>query len=175
MNEQIHFPFCSCDEPAPLPRRRARVGFVAEDAIEIIERPRTRGPLLNRPELVVEYLREVSAWRPQQEKFWVCPVNRKNYALGRHLLSIGTATSALAHPREVFRIAIACAATGIICAHNHPSGDPAPSAADVQLTRQLREAARAVDIDLIDHVILGDPVADPRSVGWYSFRQAGVI
>lgn len=171
-DEQIFLPFF---EPEPTRPRRARVGFVAEDTLEIQERPRVRGPILNRPELVVEYLREVSAWRPQQEKFWVCPVNRKNYAIGRHLLTLGTATSALAHPREVFRIAIAAAATGVICAHNHPSGDPAPSAADVQLTRQLREAARAVDIDLIDHVILGRADCDPHGVGFYSFRQAGVI
>ena len=59
--------------------------------------------------------------------------------------------------------------------HNHPSGDPAPSSADVQVTRQLREAARALDIELLDHVILGQPAADPRGLGWYSFRQAGLL
>lgn len=175
MNKQIHFPFCSCDQPAPLPRRSPRVELVMEDGLEIAERPRVRGPILNRPELVVEYLGEVAQWRPQQEKFWVVPLDRKNRAIGRHLLTLGTLTSALGHPREVFRICIASAAAAVICAHNHPSGDPAPSAADVQLTRQLREASRAVDIDLVDHVILGDAAADPRAVGWYSFRQSGVI
>lgn len=55
------------------------------------------------------------------------------------------------------------------------SGDPAPSAADVQVTRQLREAARAIDIELLDHVVLGRPEADPRSVGHYSFREAGIL
>lgn len=172
-DEQQFFPFCSSDSPPP--RRRARVELVMEDGLELAERPRVRGPILNRPELVVEYLREVAQWRPQQEKFWVVPLDRKNRAIGRHLLTLGTLTSALGHPREVFRICIASAAAAVICAHNHPSGDPAPSAADVQLTRQLREAARAVDIDLIDHVVLGDVSADPRGVGWYSFRQAGVI
>lgn len=173
-SEQQFFPFCSCDEPRA--RRRERVGFVAEDAgLELVERPRTRGPLLNRPELVADYLRPDLAWRPAQEKFYVLPVDRKNRSLGKYLLSIGTLTSTCAAPREVFRVAIATAAAAVICAHSHPSGDPAPSAADVQLTRQLREAARAVDIELIDHVILGDAAADPRAVGWYSFRQAGVI
>lgn len=146
-----------------------------EDGLEIAERPRVRGPILNRPELVVEYLGEVAQWRPQQEKFYVLPLDRKNRAHGKYLLSVGTLTSTCAHPREVFRVAIACSAAAVICAHNHPSGDPAPSAADVQLTRQLREAAKAVDIELLDHVILGDAAADPRAVGWYSFRQAGVI
>ncbi|MBL9209843.1 MAG: hypothetical protein JNL92_05205, partial [Opitutaceae bacterium] len=55
------------------------------------------------------------------------------------------------------------------------SGDPAPSAADVQITRQLREAAKVIDIDLMDHVIIGDPKADPHGVGHYSFRAAGIL
>ncbi len=59
--------------------------------------------------------------------------------------------------------------------HNHPSGDPAPSAADVQVTRQLRDAAKAVDIELLDHVIVGRPVADPRGLGYHNFREAGVL
>jgi DNA repair protein RadC len=79
------------------------------------------------------------------------------------------------HPREVFREAIRAAASAIICAHNHPSGDPAPSAADIRVTRQLREAALTVEIDLLDHVIVGSPVADPAGVGWYSFRSAGLL
>jgi DNA repair protein RadC len=174
MNEQTFFPFCSCDEPAPS-SRRARVGLACEDTIEIIERPRVRGPLLNKPELVAQYLAADLAWRPSQEKFFVIPVDRKNKSLGKYLLSLGTLTSTCAAPREVYRIAIATAAAAVICAHNHPSGDPAPSAADAQLTRQLREAARAIDIELVDHVILGDAAADPRGVGFYSFRQAGVI
>ena len=85
------------------------------------------------------------------------------------------ATSALAHPREVFRCAIREAATGVVCVHNHPSGDPAPSAADLQITRQLREAAKAVDIELLDHVIIGREGADPQGRGYYSFREAGIL
>jgi DNA repair protein RadC len=57
----------------------------------------------------------------------------------------------------------------------HPSEDPAPSAADVQVTRQLREASRAVDIDLLDHVIIGRAAADPAGLGYYSFRTAGLL
>jgi DNA repair protein RadC len=66
-------------------------------------------------------------------------------------------------------------ATAIVCAHNHPSGDPAPSAADIQATRLLREAARAMDIDLLDHVIIGRSECDPRAVGYFSFRGAGML
>ncbi len=59
--------------------------------------------------------------------------------------------------------------------HNHPSGDPSPSAADIQLTRQLREAAAAVDIPRLGHVIIGRRGADPLGRGYYSFRDAGLL
>ncbi|HXA15049.1 MAG TPA: JAB domain-containing protein, partial [Opitutaceae bacterium] len=81
----------------------------------------------------------------------------------------------LVHPREVFRAAIREGAAAIICAHNHPSGDPMPSAADLQVTRQLREAAKIVDIILLDHVIIGRAAADPSGTGHYSFRTTGLL
>lgn len=131
-------------------------------------------PLLNRPELVRDHLAPHYTGL-QIEKFWVLCLNRKNRLIKQVEITSGTATSSLAHPREVFREAIRHGATAVICAHNHPSGDPAPSTADMQLTRQLRDAAHAVDIDLIDHVVLGRVATDPSGVGFYSFRQAGVI
>lgn len=109
------------------------------------------------------------------EKFWVLCLNRKNRLLRRHEATSGTASSSLVHPREVFREAIRAGASAVICVHNHPSGDPAPSAADIQVTRQLREAARAVDIELLDHVIVGRSSVDPAGRGYYSFRDAGVL
>jgi len=109
------------------------------------------------------------------EKFWVLCLNRKNRLLRQHEATSGTANSSLVHPREVFREAIRHGASAVICLHNHPSGDPAPSAADIQVTRQLREAARAVDIDLLDHVIVGRVASDPAGQGYYSFRDAGLL
>lgn len=109
------------------------------------------------------------------EKFWVLCLDRKNRLLREVELTSGTATSTLAHPREVFREAVRHGATALICAHNHPSGDPQPSSADTRLTRQLRDAAAAMDIPLLDHVILGLPAADPAARGYYSFREAGVL
>jgi DNA repair protein RadC len=131
-------------------------------------------PLLNRPELVAEFM-QPHVHGLEIEKFWVICLNRKNRLKKLVELTRGTATSSLAHPREVFRVAIQHASTAVICCHNHPSGDPAPSAADAQLTRQLRDAARAIDIELVDHVVLGTVVHDPRAVGWFSFRQAGSL
>ena len=109
------------------------------------------------------------------EKFWVLCLNRKSRLLKRIELTSGTATAALAHPREVFRAAIRESSTGVVCAHNHPSGDPAPSAPDMHATRMIREASKAVDIDFTDHVILGRPEADPLNKGYFSFREAGIL
>jgi len=109
------------------------------------------------------------------EKFWIICLNRKYRLLKRAEITSGTATSSLAHPREVFREAIRCNASAIVAAHNHPSGDPAPSKADLEITRQLRSAAEIVGIELLDHVIIGQPGADPHRLGYYSFRDAGLL
>ena len=109
------------------------------------------------------------------EKCWVLSLNRRNRLLGLQEVSSGTATSSLLHPREVFRIALKHAAPAAIVAHNHPSGDPAPSPADRAVTRQLTEAGRVLGVDLLDHVIIGRPEADPAGKGWFSFGEAGLI
>lgn len=147
---------------------------VMEIARRVVVQRQGAEPLLDRADRAADYLQPLARGVPV-EKFWVLCLNRKNRLLKCVEVTSGTATSALAHPREVFRAAILAGAAAMICAHNHPSGDPAPSAADVQVTRQLREAARAVDIDLHDHVIVGRLDADPRGRGYYSFREAGLI
>jgi len=131
-------------------------------------------PVLNRPELIYQHFRRQIIGL-DVEKFWVLCLNRKNRLIRQVEVTSGTATSSLAHPREVFREAIRHGATAVVCAHNHPSGDPAPSAADIQVTRQLRDAAKAVDIDLLDHLVIGIAAADPQGRGYYSFREAGLI
>ncbi|HAY99875.1 MAG TPA: hypothetical protein DCY38_03715, partial [Opitutae bacterium] len=70
---------------------------------------------------------------------------------------------------------IRLSASGIIAVHNHPSGDPATSRADIQVTRQLRESAKVIGIDLLDHIIVGHKKHDPQGLGYYSFNEAGLI
>lgn len=147
---------------------------VMEIARRVLSQQGGETPLLNRADLVASYLQSV-VHGLVVEKFWVLCLNRKNRLMRRVEISSGTATAALAHPREVFREAIRESASAVICAHNHPSGDPAPSSADLHLTRQLREAAKAVDIDLLDHVIVGRAAADPAGRGYYSFRETGLL
>jgi len=147
---------------------------IMELARRALDQRRGESPLLNRADLVAACLEPIAAGL-EIEKFWVLCLNRRNRLIKRVEVSSGIATSALAHPREVFRAAIRESATAVVCAHNHPSGDPAPSSADLQLTRQLREAAQAIDIPMLDHVVLGSVGADPLRKGYYSFREAGML
>jgi DNA repair protein RadC len=147
---------------------------VMEIARRILSEQGEEQPLLDRPDRILAHLHPIAAGL-EVEKFWVLCLNRRNRLLKRVELTSGTANATLAHPREVFRIAVREGASAIVCAHNHPSGDPTPSAPDVQITRLLREAARTIDIALLDHLILGRPLADPTGKGYYSFRESGVI
>ena len=131
-------------------------------------------PLLDTAQQAADFIRPLTHGL-LVEKFWVLSLNRRNRLLRCTEITSGTATNTLAHPREVFREAIKESAAAVLCAHNHPSGDPAPSAADIRMTRQLREASHAVDIALLDHLILGQATADPVGLGYYSFRTAGLV
>jgi DNA repair protein RadC len=147
---------------------------VMEVARRVVGQQTGEAPLLNRMELVLAYLQSFVAGL-EVEKFWVLCLDRKNRLIKRIEITSGTANATLAHPREVFRAAIRESASAVVCAHNHPSGDPTPSAPDLQATRQLRAAAQAVDIDLIDHIIVGRAGADPSGRGYFSFREAGIL
>ncbi len=145
-----------------------------ELARRVLGQQNGEAPTLGRADLVAAYFQPIATGL-DVEKFWVLCLNRKNRLLKRVEATSGTATNSLVHPREVFREAIRGGAAAVICVHNHPSGDPTPSAADVQVTRQLRDAAKIVCIDLLDHVIVGRAAVDPNGQGYYSFRSAGIL
>ena len=151
-----------------------QLATLTEIARRIMDTSRQESPLLNRADLIAAFMGPIATGL-EIEKFWVLCLNRKNRLIKRVEVTSGTATSALAHPREVFRAAVRESATAIVCVHNHPSGDPAPSAPDMNVTRMLREASKAVDIQLVDHVIVGRAASDPLSKGWFSFREAGIL
>lgn len=131
-------------------------------------------PLMDSPVRIFDWLRPIAEGEAV-EKFWVLSLNRKNRLLRCEAVTSGTATASLVHPREVFREAIRNSASALVCAHNHPSGDPSPSQADIRATRQLREAAKVVQLDLLDHVIIGQAEHDPNGTGYYSFAEAGLL
>jgi DNA repair protein RadC len=134
----------------------------------------TSGVMLNQPDNIFRLL-QPECRLLNQEHFFVLCLNRKNRLLKKVTVTTGTASNCLVHPREVFAPAIIANASAIVVAHNHPSGDPAPSRADIQVTRQLREAAKVIGIDLLDHIVIGDRSNDPQGLGYYSFDDAGLI
>ncbi len=126
------------------------------------------------PEKVYEYLRPY-VMGLEVEKFWTLCLNRKNRLIKCVEVTSGTATSSLVHPREVYREAIRLGSSAIIVVHNHPSGDPSPSSADIRVTRQLSKAAEVVGIALLDHVITGEPAYTEDKQGFYSFNDNGLL
>ena len=106
-----------------------------------------------------------------QESFQVVLLNAKNRVLNRVLVTLGIADASLVHPREVFRMAIIENSAAIVLVHNHPSGDPTPSAEDLRITKQLVEAGKILDIKVLDHVIIGRP--SDGSTGHMSLRESG--
>jgi DNA repair protein RadC len=130
---------------------------------------------IDSPAKVLAYMAGAHDEDPTVEWLHVIPLDRKNHPLGRAVVTRGTATSSLLHPREVFKPVILAGGTGFMIAHNHPSGDPSPSSADIQITRVIREAARIMQIDFFDHIIIGQPAADPAGRGYFSFSEAGLV
>ncbi len=102
----------------------------------------------------------------KQEEFHIVTLDTKNQVINTHQITVGTLDSSLVHPREVFRAAIRDAAAVILLVHNHPSGDPTPSRADLAVTERLVQAGEHIGIKVLDHIILGNPNAlSLRAVG----------
>lgn len=101
--------------------------------------------------LCCEIWRELDA---DIESFLVIALNARNRVTGYKVVSQGSQTQCLLHPREVFRAAIALGAATIVVAHNHPSGDPSPSDEDIELTHRLRDAGAILGIPVLDHVVI---------------------
>ncbi len=91
-----------------------------------------------------------------REHFVVMLLDTKNRVIGFNVVAVGTIDSALVSPRETFKPALLANATAIIVAHNHPSGDPTPSPEDIAVTRQLVAAGKLLDIEVLDHLIIGE-------------------
>ncbi len=110
-----------------------------------------------------------------REVFWMLPLNRRNQLLRMPTeVSRGLADASLVHPREVFMAAIRCGAVGVVLAHNHPSGDPTPSAEDIGITRQIVQAGEILGIEVLDHVILGQ-AREAGGSDYTSLREAGLV
>ena len=132
---------------------------------------REESPVLDNPATVVNFVRESNRLK-NVEAFQVLLLNTRKKLIRIEEISEGTLDTLLVHPREVFRAAISANAAGIILVHNHPSGDPTPSEADIKVTRDLIRAGQLLKIDVVDHVIIGCATAE-RAKDYASLRELG--
>jgi DNA repair protein RadC len=133
--------------------------------------------ILDSPESTFTFWKNVIETKPEfeadKETLVVILLDAKLRPRAYHQVALGSVNECAAYPREIFRPVIISAAYAFVLAHNHPSGHPIPSQADTSITRQLREGAALLQVQFLDHVIVGDPrVSAPP---FYSFRDAGIL
>ena len=122
---------------------------------------------LNSGILIYDYFKDILNYKEQEYFYCVYLDNKGNY-IDKKCLFIGTLNSSMIHPREIFKEAYLLSANGIICVHNHPSGDSTPSKEDMMTTRKIQEIGIIHGINLIDHVIIGNG-------NYYSFYEDGKL
>lgn len=123
--------------------------------------------ILKTPSQIYNYIKSELIFK-NQEYFYCLYVNTKKELIERKLLFMGTVNKSIVHPREVFKHAYLCSASGIICVHNHPSGDVSPSIEDINLTNNLVDIGCVNGIPIVDHIIVGKD-------NYYSFYEDGKI
>ncbi|MBJ7317546.1 MAG: DNA repair protein RadC [Brevundimonas sp.] len=126
-----------------------------------------RRPVVSSWSCLIAYVRSALAHAPR-EQFRALYLDRKNVLLRDEFLAEGTVDHAPVYPREVIRRALEVSASALILVHNHPSGDPTPSRADIEMTRQINDAARVFGLQVHDHLVIGRQ-------GTASFKQLGLI
>jgi DNA repair protein RadC len=133
--------------------------------LRALEHPLRQRALLTSSEAVRTYLRARLAALPR-EVFHVLFLDKRNQLIADERMGTGTVDHAPVYPREVVRRALELSASALVLAHNHPSGDPTPSRADIDMTKQVVDAARVLQIAVHDHmVVAGDQVASLRALG----------
>jgi len=140
------------------------------------ETPPAEQPIAASPEGIDAWLRPLLAtslrYNPDQENLIVILFSVRLRPIGFEVISNGSLDTLLVHAREVFKPAIVLGAYAIAIVHNHPSGDPTPSDADIKVTRDLIRAGQLLKIDVLDHVVLGKPTPE-RPTGFVSLREMG--
>lgn len=145
----------------------ADLGRIRALAIALARAEACQRPVLSSWTALVAYLRAALAHAPR-EQFRVLYLDKRNILLREELRADGSVDHAPVYPREVIRRALELSASAMILVHNHPSGDPTPSRADIDMTRKIVDAARVFDIQVHDHVIMGRE-------GTGSFRALGLM
>jgi DNA repair protein RadC len=150
------------------PRTIARLEAAAELGRRIyVNKVENTHKYINDAESVYEQMAPIIERLPN-ETFYSLSLNTKNKLLRKTEVSVGTLSSTIVHARDVFREAIKQSAASVILVHNHPSGDPTPSNADINLTKQITSAGEILGIKVLDHVIIGEKC-------WESMTTLGFI
>jgi DNA repair protein RadC len=148
----------------------------AEFKVIRLQETATDSPLTDDPQKLVDWLVPLLSnavrYNQDSENMIVVLLNTRRRPIGFEIISNGTLDTILIHPREVFKPAIVLGASAVILAHNHPSGDPTPSEADIKATRDMIRAGQLIKIDVLDHVIIGQATPD-RPKAWASLRELG--
>ena len=154
-----------------LPRCKVEAVMAAFSVSMIAESEHARSNVFDQPESVYRACADMKLFN--QEVLRVVLLDTKQRLISMVDVTKGTVNESLAHPREIFFPVISARAYSFVLVHNHPSGDPSPSEADLRLTRRLSEAARILQIQLLDHVVIGQPMNGHQ--GYFSFKEAGII
>ena len=154
---------------------KAKTYDIPEVKLQRLRECQVENPLLETPDRAVEFWREnvpAASWfDADTETLVVLLLNSRRRIIGFARVASGTLDTCLMHPREVFKTAIVQGAAAIIILHNHPSGDPAPSEADMKITRDLIRAGQLLKIDLLDSIVVGEQTATAK--GYASLRELG--
>ena len=160
------------EEPGIGPDKAVTLVAAFSLARRLVEEVRADSPVLDTPEAVANLMREDARLR-NGETFQVILLNTRRRLITRpEKIADGTLDTILVHPREVFRPAIENNAAAVVLVHNHPSGDPTPSEADIKVTRDLIRAGQLLKIEVLDHVILGRATQE-RQKDYVSLRELG--
>jgi DNA repair protein RadC len=149
------------------PAKAVMIKAALELGCRLATMPREEGGSITSPRQAADLFMEELRYK-KKEYFNILLLNTKNHVISREEISVGSLSASIVHPREIFNIPLRKSAASVILFHNHPSGDPAPSQEDLEVTRRLVDAGNLLGISVRDHIIIGDGC-------FFSFRERGLI
>ena len=159
------------------PKRKSAYAYITpkEFKCQVLRETMPAKFLADDPAQCARYWAECVAVNPYFNADVECVIalylNTRRRVIGHSLITLGTIDTCLVHPREVFKLAFLVNASALIVMHNHPSGEASPSEADIKVTRDLMRAGQLLQVQLLDHVIVGSPLVAPP--GYISLRELG--
>ncbi len=149
------------------PDKAAMIKAALELGSRLATTPPERSGSITTPKQAADLFMEDLRYK-KKEYFKILLLNTKNHVISKEEISVGSLSASIVHPREIFNIPMRKSAASVILIHNHPSGDPAPSREDLEVTRRLVDGGNLLGVTVRDHIIIGDG-------RFFSFREQGLI